>query len=54
VAARLESALEGRRRWMEERVAANWAAETPSQALDMPTFSERFFGGMFVKKHNRK
>ena len=54
VAARLESALEGRQRWLSERVSADWTNAPRSEAADMPTFSERFFGGMFVKKHNRK
>ena len=54
VAARLEAALEGRQRWLSERVSADWTHAPRSEAADMPTFSERFFGGMFVKKHNRK
>ncbi len=54
VAARLEAALEGRQRWLSERVAADWSGATRSEAADMPTFSERFFGGMFVKKRNQK
>ncbi len=54
VAARLESALEGRQRWLSERVAADWNRQDHSEVAAMPTFSERFFGGMFVKKHNRK
>ncbi len=54
VAARLESALEGRQRWLSERVSADWTNAPRSEAAGMPTFSERFFGGMFVKKHNRK
>ena len=54
VAARLEAALEGRQRWLSERVSADWTRSSRSEAVDMPTFSERFFGGMFVKKHTRK
>lgn len=54
VAARLEAALEGRQRWLSERVSADWTRGARSEAVDMPTFSERFFGGMFVKKHTKK
>ncbi len=54
VAARLESALAGRQRWLSERVAGDWKNEMRSEALDMPSFSERLFGGMFVKKNNKK
>ena len=54
VAARLESALEGRQRWLNERMAADWKGETQSEALDMPSFSERLFGGMFEKKSRKK
>ena len=54
VAARLESALEGRQRWLSDRVSADCTRSSRSEAVDMPTFSERFFGGMFVKKHTRK
>ncbi|MCE9644542.1 MAG: prephenate dehydrogenase/arogenate dehydrogenase family protein [Chloroflexi bacterium] len=50
VADRLESALEGRQRWLRERLTADWKNEARSDALDMPSFSERLFGGMFKKR----
>jgi len=49
VAARLEQALEGRNRWMRERLAADWQEGT-KKPLDVPTFAERFFGTAFVKR----
>lgn len=54
IAARLESALEGRQRWLNERMSADWKNETRSETFDMPSFSERLFGGMFEKKPRRK
>jgi prephenate dehydrogenase len=54
IAARLESALEGRQRWLNERTVADWRNEMRSEALDMPSFSERLFGGMFEKKSRKK
>jgi prephenate dehydrogenase len=49
IAARLEQALEGRNRWLRERLAADWQ-EGAKKPLDVPTFAERFFGTAFVKK----
>jgi prephenate dehydrogenase len=54
VADRLESALEGRQRWLRERLTADWKKEVRSEALDMPSFSERLFGGMFKKRSTGK
>lgn len=54
VADRLESALEGRQRWLRERLTADWKNEARSEALDMPSFSERLFGGMFKKRSTGK
>jgi len=44
VAARLEQALEGRVRWMQERQLADWQPRDDTPPLDIPTFAERFFG----------
>lgn len=49
IATRLEQALEGRNRWLRERLAADWQ-EGSKKPLDVPSFSERFFGTGFVKK----
>jgi prephenate dehydrogenase len=50
VALRLESALEGRRRWFGERRAAEWSNERKGDTANIPSLSERFFGSMFTKK----
>jgi len=44
VAARLEQALEGRNRWMHDRLLADWQPADDRKPLDIPTFAERFFG----------
>ena len=54
VAKRLESALLGRKRWLSERTSAEWVKPAQSEAADFPSFSERLFGGMFVKKPRGK
>jgi len=54
VALRLESALQGRKRWLEERMSADWTKSERPEASDMPSFSDRLFGGMFVKKPRGK
>jgi prephenate dehydrogenase len=54
VAMRLESALQGRKRWLEERMDADWAKSMRNEMSDVPSFSERLFGGMFVKKSRGK
>jgi prephenate dehydrogenase len=42
---RLELALEGRRRWLAERLQGNWQSEGKEVDLDkVPTFWERFLG----------
>jgi prephenate dehydrogenase len=49
LAARLELALEGRNRWMRERMDATW--EEKSQPLpELPSFAERFFGTAVVRR----
>jgi prephenate dehydrogenase len=50
IAARLEQALEGRNRWLRERLEADWQ-DGPKKSIDVPTFAERFFGTAFVKKN---
>lgn len=49
VAARLEQALEGRNRWIQERLLAEWQPSDDRPSLDIPTFAERFFGTAFYK-----
>lgn len=50
VTARLAQALEGRNRWMQERLTADWREHSPVSAIDMPTFAERFFGMAFSRR----
>jgi prephenate dehydrogenase len=54
IAVRLESALQGRQRWLSERMSAEWVKPPQTEARDYPSFSERLFGGMFVKKSRGK
>jgi prephenate dehydrogenase len=54
IAMRLESALEGRKRWLEERKSADWAKSAQAEAHDYPSLSERLLGGMFVRKSRGK
>jgi prephenate dehydrogenase len=44
VAARLEQALDGRNRWLRERLIADWQPADDRKPLDIPSFAERFFG----------
>jgi prephenate dehydrogenase len=53
VAARLESALNGHTRWLNERMSADWSNTARTEAVDIPSVSERLFGGMFAKKKPR-
>ena len=39
----LENALQGRMRWFDERLAAEWV-KRETEPIDIPSFSERFFG----------
>jgi prephenate dehydrogenase len=48
LAERLEAALEGRQRWLNERLSADWSKPT-SQPVDVPSFAERLFGSAFSK-----
>jgi prephenate dehydrogenase len=52
LAARLEQALEGRNRWMRERQEADWG-ESSQPPIDIPTFSERFFGTALSSRTRR-
>ena len=54
IAMRLESALQGRKRWLSERMSAEWVKPLQTEAIDYPSFSERLFGGIFVKKPRGK
>jgi prephenate dehydrogenase len=54
IAMRLESALQGRKRWLDERMSADWAKSTRNEIPDIPSLSERLLGGMFVKKSRGK
>lgn len=53
----LESAVTGRMRWFEERLAADWL-QGEGQQMDIPTFSERvnqtLFGSMLSERKPRK
>ncbi len=50
LAERLEAALEGREHWLNERMAADWIEESRREMPNLPSFSERLFGGMFAKR----
>jgi prephenate dehydrogenase len=54
IAMRLESALQGRKRWLSERMSAEWVKPLQTEAADYPSLSERLLGGMFVKKPRGK
>jgi prephenate dehydrogenase len=54
IALRLESALQGRKRWLDERMSANWTKSAQTELPNLPSFSERLFGGIFVKKPRGK
>ncbi len=45
LASRLENALNGRNRWLNERFAADWS-KRDSQPMDVPSFSNRLFGDL--------
>ncbi|MFZ5881797.1 MAG: prephenate dehydrogenase [Chloroflexota bacterium] len=51
IAARLEQALEGRNTWMNDRLKAEWATGVERKPIDIPSFAERFFGSVFVKRN---
>jgi prephenate dehydrogenase len=54
IALRLESALQGRERWLNERMSAEWNSPERREVPDMPSFSERLLGGMLTKKPRGK
>lgn len=51
---RLEAALEGRQRWMHERLLADWTDQTKAAPMNVPSLGERLFGGAFAKKPRRE
>ncbi len=53
VARRLEAARNGRTRWLNERMSADWAKQAQTAAPDVPTISERLFGGLLMKKRGK-
>lgn len=57
VSDRLESALGGRIRWLDERLTANWLSKN-AQDVDIPSFGERvnqtLFGGLISERKPRK
>ncbi len=53
VALRLESALKGRNRWLNERMSADWSKPAEVDMADIPTLSERIFGGLIPKKRGK-
>jgi prephenate dehydrogenase len=54
IAFRLDSALQGRQRWMGERFAADWSNLQKTDMSEIPSMSERLFGGLFTKKSRGK
>ena len=57
VTERLTDSLQGRARWFDERLAAEWL-QVQGQAVDAPTFGERmnqmFFGGMITDRQKQR
>lgn len=53
VALRLESARNGRSRWLNERMSADWTKQAQTGVSDAPTISERLFGGLLMKKRGK-
>jgi len=57
VRARLAEALQGRIRWFDERIAAEWL-QGQAQPIDAPSFGDRvnqmLFGGLTVDRSKRK
>lgn len=45
----LENALQGRIRWFDERLAAEWV-KRETEPIDIPSFSERFFGSLITDR----
>jgi prephenate dehydrogenase len=54
VATRLEQALEGRGRWMNDRLRADGELAEDRKPLDIPGFAERFFGSTFRRPQKEK
>ena len=54
IALRLESAFEGRERWLSQRMSADWTKSAQTKLPDLPPLSERLFGGLFAKKPREK
>ncbi|MCA1899206.1 MAG: prephenate dehydrogenase/arogenate dehydrogenase family protein [Chloroflexi bacterium] len=54
VEARLDAAVRGRQRWLGERLAADWGGAERNQKIDIPSFSERFFGGLAMGRKRGK
>ena len=54
VAERLKTALAGRERWLNERLAANWNPRMQTESINMPAFIERLFGSAFTRKLDKK
>ncbi len=57
VNARLEEALQGRIRWFDERIAAEWL-KGEAQPIDAPSFGDRanqmLFGSLVTDRSKRK
>jgi prephenate dehydrogenase len=54
VAMRLESASQGRERWLSGRTSGEWTNSSQTQAVSGPSFSERLLGGLVAKKPREK
>lgn len=53
LASRLENARQGRTRWLNERLAADWS-KPPSPQMDIPSFGNRLFGDLLTDRSKRK
>jgi prephenate dehydrogenase len=53
IALRLESALKGRNRWLSERMSADWTKPAEVDMANIPSISERLFGGLVSKKRGK-
>lgn len=54
VATQLDAAFQSRKRWMGERLSADWENTGKKNISEIPPLSERLFGGFFTGKNRRK
>jgi prephenate dehydrogenase len=53
LAKRLAQALDGRTRWFDERLAAEWS-KPDSQPIDIPSFGDRMFGTLITDRGKQR